>query len=191
MNLANKITMSRIFLTILIITVLMFPYASFGVSTIKLFIGELIVVDIKYFIAGALFIVAVITDIIDGKIARKNNTITEKGKLLDLIADKFLIDSVLIILSVQGLISPVLTIILIARDTVVNYLKITINADSTDLKLNKINSYILSAGIALTLFNNLPFELINIKVSDVLLVLATTVSVYSALQYVDKFRSIK
>ncbi len=188
MTLANKITLSRIILTILIIAVLIFPYASFGVSTIKLFINEAIVVDIKYFIAGSLFILAFITDIIDGKIARKRNEITETGKMLDLIADKFLIDSVLIILSVQGLINPLLTIVLIARDTVVNYLKISVNADSNDMKLNKFNSYLLYIGIALTLFNNLPFELINIKASDVLLIISTTVAVYSMLQYIDKYK---
>ena len=45
-------------------------------------------------------------------------------------------------------------------------------------------------GIALTLFNNLPFELINIKVSDVLLIIATVLSVYSGIQYYQQNKKV-
>ncbi len=188
MTLPNKITISRIVIAAIIIIVLMFPFDSFGISTIKLFINEAIVVDIKYFIAGVLYIIAFITDIIDGKIARKHNLITVQGKLLDLIADKFLVDSVLIILSVQGLINPLLTIVIIARDTVINSIKLIIEHQDNKVKLSRVTAYILAAGIVLTLFNNLPFELINIKVSDVLLIIAATVSVYSGLEYIKSVK---
>ncbi len=184
MNLPNKITASRIVLATMIIILLLFPFDSFGMTTMKLFINESVVVDIKYIIAGCLYILAFITDVIDGKIARKRNLMTKQGKLLDLIADKYLVDSVLIILSVQGLINPLLTIVLIARDTMVNSFKLVLENKEEKLKLNKMTSYILTFGIVLTLFNNLPFELFNIKVSDVLLIIATTVSVYSGLEYI-------
>ena len=115
MNLPNKITMIRIFLTILIVIMLLFPFDAVGLTATKLFINELIVVDVKYFIAGGLFILASLTDFLDGYLARKYDMITDLGKMLDAIADKFLVNSVLIILSSQGLIQQkaVLKIILI------------------------------------------------------------------------------
>ena len=63
MNLPNKITLSRIILTIFIILLLVFPFEEAGIKLPQLFINEMIVVDIKYPIAGVLFIVAALTDI--------------------------------------------------------------------------------------------------------------------------------
>ena len=71
MNLPNKITMSRIFLSLIIILLLLFPFDAMGFSLPKLFINETIVVDIKYLIAGVLFIIASLTDFVDGHLARK------------------------------------------------------------------------------------------------------------------------
>ena len=99
MNLPNKITMSRIFLTIIIIIILLFPFESAGIYLPKLFVNETLVVEIKYIIAGVLFVIASLTDFVDGKIARKYNLITDFGKMIDAIADKVLVNSVLIILA--------------------------------------------------------------------------------------------
>ena len=49
--------------------------------------------------------------------------------------------------------------------------------------LGKVKTIFMMVGISLTFFSNLPFELINIKVSDILLLLATILSVISACQY--------
>src|SRR5574344_2015429 len=116
MNLPNKLTILRIVLTIFIITILLFPFDSIGIPSAKLFINEEIVIDIKYIIAGGIFILASLTDFIDGKIARKYNLVTDLGKILDAIADKFLVNSTLIILAAQGLIHPIIPIIVVARD---------------------------------------------------------------------------
>ena len=51
------------------------------------------------------------------------------------------------------------------------------------IKSGKLKTACLMLGIILTLFNNLPFELYNIKVSDALLIIATVLSVYSGIQY--------
>ena len=98
MNLPNKLTMARIFISIIIIAILLFPFDSMGITTTKFFINESLVVDIKYLIAGVLFIIGSLTDFLDGYIARKYNLITDFGKLIDAIADKMLVNSVLIIL---------------------------------------------------------------------------------------------
>jgi len=186
MNLPNKITMARIFLAVLVVCILLFPFDAVGLSSTRLFINEAIVVDLKYFVAGALFIVASLTDFLDGYLARKKNLVTDLGKMLDAIADKFLVNSVLIILSAQGLIHPIIPVIIVARDTFVDIIKMIVGSKKEvvqAIKSGKIKTACLMVGIILTLFNNLPFELINIKVSDVLLILATSLSIYSGVQY--------
>ena len=186
MNLPNKITVLRIILSALIVVILIFPFDAVGLSSIRLFINESVVVDIKYFIAGVLFIIASLTDFIDGYIARKYNLVTDLGKMLDAIADKFLVNSVLIILSAQGLIHPIIPVIVITRDTAVNMIKMIVGSKKEvvqAIKSGKVKTACLMVGIVLTLFNNLPFELINIKVSDVLLIIATVLSIYSGIQY--------
>jgi len=186
MNLPNKITTIRIFLTAFIVVILLFPFDSIGITSTKLFIREAVVVDLKYLIAGALFILASLTDFLDGYIARKYNLITDLGKMLDAIADKFLVNSVLIILSAQGLIHPIIPVIIVTRDTFVDIIKMIVGSKHqvvAAIKSGKYKTAFLMVGITLTLFNNLPFELINIRVSDVLLIIATALSIYSAIQY--------
>lgn len=193
MNLPNKITFIRIILTVFIVVILLFPFDSLGISSTKLFINESIVVDIKYFVAGALFIIASITDFIDGYIARRYNLITDLGKMLDAIADKFLVNSVLIILSAQGLIHPIIPVIIVTRDIFVDIIKMIVGSKQkvvVAIKSGKYKTVCLMFGIVLTLFNNLPFELINIKFSDVLLIIATVLSIYSAIQYYQMNKKI-
>ena len=186
MNLPNKITTIRIFLTAFIVVILLFPFDSIGITSTKLFIGEAVVVDLKYLIAGVLFILASVTDFLDGYFARKYNLITDLGKMLDAIADKFLVNSVLIILSAQGLIHPIIPVVIVTRDTFVDIIKMIVGSKQqvvAAIKSGKYKTAFLMVGIILTLFNNLPFELINIRVSDVLLIIATALSIYSAIQY--------
>ena len=77
MNLPNRITFARIILSIIIVGILIFPFDATGVVTYKLFVNESIVIDIKYIIAGVLFIIASLTDMIDGKVARKYKMVTD------------------------------------------------------------------------------------------------------------------
>lgn len=186
MNLPNKLTMARIIMTILIIAILLFPFDSVGIPSLKLFINQMIVIDAKYFVAGVLFVLASITDFLDGFIARKYNLVTDLGKMLDSIADKFLVNSILIILSAQGFIHPIIPVIIVSRDIAVDVIKMIVGSKHevvAAIKSGKIKAACLMVGIALTLFGNLPFELINIQVSSVLLIIATTLAVYSGIQY--------
>ena len=186
MNLPNKITMSRIFLTIVIIIILLFPFESAGLDLPKLFVNESLVVEIKYLIAGVLFIIASVTDFIDGHIARKYNLITDFGKMIDAIADKVLVNSVLIILASLGFISAIIPVVIIFRDTVVDSIKMIAGSKGNvvaAIKTGKYKTACLMVGVTLTLFYNLPFELLNIKVSDVLLIIACVLSIVSAIEY--------
>ena len=186
MNLPNKITFSRIILSLIIILILLFPFDSAGIIMPKLFIDETLVVDLKYIIVGFLFIIASITDFIDGRLARKNNQVTDLGKMLDSIADKILVNSVLIILAAQGFIYPIIPVVIIVRDSIVNSIKmIAGNKGSVVAAIytGKIKAALLMIGIVLTLFYNLPFEIWNIKVSDALLIIACVFAIVSAYQY--------
>ena len=186
MNLANKITMSRIFLSIVVIFILLFPFDAIGITTYKLFVAEKLVVDIKYLIAGILFVIASVTDFVDGYVARKYNMVTDFGKMVDAIADKLLVNSVLIILASTGFINAIIPVVVILRDTVVNTIKMIAGNKGkavAAIKSGKIKTACLMVGITLTLFYNLPFELINIRVSDILLIIATVMSVISGVQY--------
>lgn len=185
MNLANKITMIRIFLTVLLIVLLLFPFYMINVEFPKVLIGT-ITVDIKYFIAAGIFAIASITDALDGYIARSRNMVTDFGKMTDAIADKMLVNSTLIILTAQGMVSPVITVIIVFRDTVVDTIKMIAGSKGkvvAAIKSGKVKTTFLMLGIVLTLCYNLPFELYNLDIANFLLVLATVFSVISGIQY--------
>ena len=113
MNLPNKLTILRI---ILIPFVMFFYLASF----IPFGIGKIL--------ALVIFIVAALTDLLDGQIARKQNIVTNLGKFLDPIADKILTSSVLFMLIVDGTIPApwgvIIVTIIIAREFMVSALRI-------------------------------------------------------------------
>lgn len=186
MNLPNKITISRIVLTIFIIILLLFPFDAAGINMPKLFINESIVVDVTYVIAGVLFIIASITDFIDGYIARKYSLVTDFGKMIDAIADKILVNPILIILAAKGFISPIIPVIIVCRDSIVNSIKMVAGSKGkvvAAIKLGKLKTACLMTGIVLTLFYNLPFELFNLRVSDALLIVACVLSIVSGIEY--------
>lgn len=189
MNLPNKLTIARIIMAIMIIIILLggsYTVSLFGFEIPKLFINEAIVIDFKYIIAGILFILASLTDFLDGYIARKYNLVTDFGKLIDAIADKILVNSVLIILAAQGFIHPIIPVIIIIRDSIVNSIKMLAASKGkvvAAIKSGKVKTACLMVGIVLTLFYNLPFELWNISIAKLLLFIATILSVISGVQY--------
>jgi len=185
MNLANRITMIRIFLTVLLIALLLFPFYMVNIEFPKVLIGT-ITVDIKYFIAAGLFAIASITDAIDGHIARSRNMVTDFGKMTDAIADKMLVNSSLIILTAQGMVSPAITVIIVLRDTVVDTIKMIAGSKGkvvAAIKSGKIKTTFLMLGIIFTMCYNLPFELFNLDIASFLLVLATIFAIISGIQY--------
>ena len=103
MNLPNKLTLFRVIL-------------------IPFFIVALLVNTIPYndYIALAIFIIASFTDMLDGKIARKYNLVTDFGKFMDPLADKLLVCSALICLIELNRISAWMVIIIIAREFIIS-----------------------------------------------------------------------
>jgi CDP-diacylglycerol--glycerol-3-phosphate 3-phosphatidyltransferase len=193
MNLANKFTIFRIVLSLAIVVLLLFPFYAINVKFPFFIVDGKIIVDSKYIIAGVIFIIASLTDFLDGYIARKYNMVTDLGKLMDAIADKVLVNSVLIILAASNHISPIVAVVVIMRDTIVNSIKMLAASKGkvvAAIKSGKLKTVCMMTGLSLTFFYNLPFELWNIRVSDFLLITATVLSLISAVQYYVLNRNI-
>lgn len=104
MNLPNKLTMFRVILIPFFVFFLLTPYFP----------------DYGKYIAVAIFIVASLTDLLDGKIARKYNLVTNFGKFMDPLADKLLVCSALICLVEAKQLEGWIVIIIIAREFIIS-----------------------------------------------------------------------
>ena len=185
MNTPTKLTVLRIILTVVVILFMLFPFYAVGIEMPKVLIGG-IYVRVEYFIAGTIFIIASLTDFLDGYLARKNNQVTDLGKMLDAIADKLLVNPILIVLAVQGFITPWIPVVIIFRDIVVDAIKMEAGRKGkvqAAISSGKIKTASMMVGIVLTFFYNLPFELWGLRVSDFLLYFATIMSVISMVEY--------
>lgn len=186
MNLPNKITVGRIILSFIILVMLVIPWYNLGISFPVFPVGGRIIVDLKYVIAGVLFIIASLTDFLDGYIARSRNLVTDFGKVMDAIADKVLVNGVLIILAYDGFISVAIPVIIITRDIFVDSFKMASGKKGKVVGasiLGKLKTICMLIGISFMMFYNLPFELIGINVSYALIIIATILSVVSACEY--------
>lgn len=186
MNKANKITISRIIMSVIILILLLVPFEQFNIEFTVWTVGKRVLLDSKYVIAGVLFIIASLTDFLDGYIARKYNMVTDFGKMIDAISDKLLTNTVLVVLACNQLISPVIAVVIIARDIVVDSIKMLIGNKGkavAAIPIAKVKTATLMVGLTLTFFSNLPFELIPIRVSDYLLIIAAVLSVVSGAKY--------
>ncbi len=109
MNLANKLTIFRIILVPIMVII---PFL--GIQ------GELIGIPNTYWIINIIFIVASITDKLDGYIARSRNQVTTFGKFLDPLADKILVLAAMIILVEMAKLPAWIPIIVVVREFMVS-----------------------------------------------------------------------
>lgn len=185
MNLPNKITIARIILAVIILVMLLIPWYSLGVEWPTYIVGN-ITINLKYIVVGILFMIASLSDFVDGHIARKYNLVTDFGKVADAIADKILVNGLLIILAYERVISIVIPVVIITRDIVVDSCKMISGNKGKVVAasiLGKIKTICMMVGLVLVLFYNLPFELIGLPIADLLLIVATILSVVSGCQY--------
>lgn len=190
-NFPNKLTMMRIILSVVVLFILLFPWEMVNVSFKRYLINGTVILDIKYVIAGVLFVIASVTDFFDGYLARKYNLVSDFGKVMDAIADKILVNGLLIVLCANGSIHPVIPVVIILRDTIVNTIKMVAgnNGDVVGaIKTGKFKTACLMIGLTLKLFGNFPMGLINIALDDFFLITATVLSVVSGVQYYMMYR---
>ncbi len=186
MNTANKITMSRIVLSVIILIVLLFPWHQVGVDIPTYLVNGSIVMDLRYIIAGVLFIIASLTDFIDGRVARKYNMVTDFGKMIDAISDKLLTNTLIVVLACEDMVDPIIAVIIIGRDIIVDSIKMLIGNKGkavAAIKVAKFKTASLMIGLTLKLFYDLPFSLIPIRVADYLLIVAAVLSIISGAKY--------
>ena len=186
MNLANKLTISRIVMAVIILLILLIPFEDFGISIPTFYVMGKVLVDIRYLIAGFLFVIACVTDYLDGSIARKEKKTSDFGATLDAIADKILVNGVLIILAYQGFISIIIPIVIVLRDICVDALRVLSAKNKVIIKASKwgkVKTVFMMCGVSLLLFYNLPFEIWGFYVADLLVSIATILSVISAVLY--------
>lgn len=185
MNLPNKITIARIIVAVIILITLLLPWYSLGVKWPEFLVGS-ITVNLKYIIVGVLFVLASVSDFIDGHIARKYNMVTDFGKVADAIADKILVNGLLIVLAYERSISIVIPVVIITRDIVVDSCKMISGNHGKVVAASiwgKLKTTCMMIGLTFVLFYNLPFELISFPLADLFLMAATVLSVISGCFY--------
>ena len=189
MNVPNKITICRIMLSILLLIIMIFPVDKVGINFPEFQIAGKLVIDSKYIICGIIFLIASLTDFLDGYLARKYNLVTDIGKVMDAIADKILVNGVLILLATEGYISPIVPVVIVSRDIVVDSIKMVAGQKSGAVGASmagKIKTACMLVGITLLFFYDLPFSLINVYPAKAIIMIATVLSVISGIQYYVK-----
>lgn len=186
MNLPNKITMSRIVLSIFLLVLLVFPFSLCGIYVPEYLLFGRINISLLHIIAGIIFLIASLTDFIDGNIARKRNIVTNFGKVMDAIADKVLVNGTLVALACTGYVDVIIPVIIITRDIFVDSIKMVAGSNGKAVGasiLGKLKTICMMCGLTLTFFGNIPFELVGVDVASGLLYIATVLSIISGVQY--------
>ncbi len=187
LNLPNKITMLRIILSLLLLIMLMIPWGELNVEWPVYLINDKLI-DLKYIIAGVIFLVAACTDFIDGYIARKYNMITDFGKTADAIADKILVNGLLIILAYDRMIPLLIPVVIITRDIITDSCKSVCGSKGKVVAasiLGKLKTIFMMVGVTLVLFYDIPFIFVNIEIAQIIIMIATVLSVVSGVEYVN------
>jgi len=116
MNLPNKLTLLRVILIVPFVFVLLAYHQQWG------WFQSIVGSGMKYMelVALIIFIVASLTDLIDGKIARKYNLVTNFGKFMDPLADKLLVCAAMIVLVEMGRIPSWIVILIMSREFIIS-----------------------------------------------------------------------
>jgi CDP-diacylglycerol---glycerol-3-phosphate 3-phosphatidyltransferase len=186
MNLPNKITLTRIFVSVFILLMMVFPFYEVNCEFPTYLIAGRVTLSLKYIICGILFILASVTDFLDGNIARKRHLVTDLGKALDAIADKILVNGVLIAMACDGVIPVIIPVIIVTRDTAVDCVKMIAGSKGNVVGAStwgKLKTICMMIGVSLLFFGDLPFELLNFSLGYYLVLIATVLSIYSGIQY--------
>lgn len=185
MNLPNKLTIFRIALVPVLVLFWIFPFSQFGMD-LPDFRFDYVILPMKNIIILIIFAVASFTDFLDGYLARKHGLVTTFGKFADPIADKLLVNTMLILLAYSGAIPVVPVVIMLARDTIVDGVRMVASNNGVVVSagyLGKVKTVAQMVAIILILLNNLPFELYHIPFSSLMLWFATFVSLAGGVSY--------
>lgn len=183
MNLANRITLARIFL---VPVIMFFLLVKLDLPPIRI---EQFSITYNQIIAALIFIIAASTDSLDGYIARKHKLITNLGKLLDPLADKLLVTAVLVSLVDMGKLDAWIAIVIISREFAVTGLRSICAAEGIVLAASKLGKWKTAAqitAIIALLINNFPFTFLDFRFDIVASWAAAIITVYSGIDYFAK-----
>lgn len=185
MNLPNRITIARICLIPIMMVFLLVDFSFYP----EPLVWNSYELPLNQLIAAFIFIVAASTDGIDGYLARKNNMVTNLGKLLDPLADKLLVAAVLISLVEMGKCNSWIAVVIISREFAVTGLRQIALLDGSVVaasKWGKAKTVVQIVAIVLMLINNFPFELIGVPLDVIMTWAAALITIYSGIDYFVK-----
>ncbi|HWJ04099.1 MAG TPA: CDP-diacylglycerol--glycerol-3-phosphate 3-phosphatidyltransferase [Verrucomicrobiae bacterium] len=178
MNLPNKVTMARIVLIPIFMVFLLLRMPK----------GQEFF-ESQGYVAAAIFILAAITDGLDGYIARKRNQVTRLGQFMDPLADKLLVSAALISLVELQLVQAWIVWVILAREFAVTGLRAIAAADRVVIpasKLGKVKTVTQIIAISAYLLRDWPFSLIGLKISPWFIYIALIFTIISGLDYLKK-----
>ncbi|MBR5418134.1 MAG: CDP-diacylglycerol--glycerol-3-phosphate 3-phosphatidyltransferase [Clostridiales bacterium] len=199
MNLPNKLSLMRIILVpFILLFMLPIHIGSFEPTGWNEFICEYGMI-----VAAVLFVIASVTDLFDGKIARKYNLITNLGKFLDPLADKMLVICILIALVDLGRISAIWVCIIIVREFAVSGIRMLASAKGVVIAakmIGKIKTVTQMVAISYLMFETLLIKIIDAAsscdladitdavqvVGNVLLIISVIMTIISGVDYLLK-----
>ena len=193
MNLPNQLTMGRLFLTALFVAVMSIP---------DQLLKSIHLLDYRITIAILFFLIASLTDFLDGYIARKLKLVTDFGKLMDPLVDKILTSAVFIILTKENMIPAWITITIISREFLVTGLRLLASNQGTVLSADSLGKWkttsqiiIVASFFLIVLGSNEPalncLEFINQPmIGNFLIIICTTITIVSGWSYLSKNRQL-
>jgi CDP-diacylglycerol--glycerol-3-phosphate 3-phosphatidyltransferase len=177
MNLPNKLTMFRVILIPFFVFFLLAPcFEGYG-----------------NYIALAVFVIASLTDMLDGKIARKYNLITNFGKFMDPLADKLLVCSALICLVDLGMLPSWIVIIIIAREFIISGFRLIASDNGIVIAASywgKFKTVFQMLMVIVLILNQYLANPVLSMVGNVLVAVATALTVISLIDYIYKNKSV-
>ncbi|MBQ3164155.1 MAG: CDP-diacylglycerol--glycerol-3-phosphate 3-phosphatidyltransferase [Lachnospiraceae bacterium] len=185
MNLPNKLTVFRVILIVPFVLLLLGGYAQWGWLSAILG-GAVVYTD---YIALVIFIIASLTDLLDGKIARKYNLVTNFGKFMDPLADKLLVCSALICLIEMGRIPSWIVIIIISREFIISGFRLVASDNNVVIAASywgKFKTTFQMIMVCLMLVNIPALEL----VTQIVMWIATALTLISLVDYVVKNKNV-
>jgi CDP-diacylglycerol---glycerol-3-phosphate 3-phosphatidyltransferase len=183
-NLPNKITISRIILIPIFVVLMLIRIEEWGDITI---LGA--TMPVTHLLGAIIFIIAAVTDWIDGYYARKLNLVTNMGKFLDPLADKLLVSAALIVLVELQMAPSWIVIIIISREFAVTGLRLVLAGEGEVVAANmlgKIKTWAQIVAISALLLHNIFFEMFSFPFDELALWVALFFTVWSGLDYFVK-----
>lgn len=185
MNLPNKLTVFRVILVIPFVILLLGQNAGWGWYD-ALFGG---VIEYMDWVATAIFVIACLTDHLDGRIARKNNLITNFGKFMDPLADKLLVSAAMICLIELGRIPAWVVVVIISREFIISGFRLIASDNDIVIAASMWGKYktVFQMIMVILMLANIPALQL---VTDIVMWIATILTVVSLVDYVYKNRSV-